>query len=485
VKGQEKLNREQRQKIPEFAVVGHPNEGKSSVLSTLAEDDSVRVSPVPGETKEWYRFPVIIDNREIISFVDTPGFQNPRRTLKWMQAYQGTDNQMLVDFIGEHQEDPAYHDDCQLFQPLADGAGVIFVVDASRPLRNVDRAEMEILRLTNRPRMAILNFKEEGSDFIDDWTRELRKHFNSTRVFNSLQATYGQRISLLESLKAIDQELEPTLRIVISGFEQDWNSRIERTAELLIDMLSETMSWTMSTPVSAGGGNEEKLHREMADKFNRLVNHQEQEVYQQIRRLFKHNIFNLELPARSILRENLFSEKTWQFLGLSRKQLIITGTLGGATMGAGLDLATAGISFGVFSTLGGMIGAATTAIKGKEMLSGTKILGVRLDNMELKLGPVDNIQLFYILLDRSILYFHSVINWAHARRDSPEVIQGHEQKERLGYTSSWPRSDHKLCERFFRAVTLNREEDIDKCSPELHNLIVRHLHSLSEQLSTL
>ena len=27
--------------IPEFAIVGHPNEGKSAVVSTLAEDDTV------------------------------------------------------------------------------------------------------------------------------------------------------------------------------------------------------------------------------------------------------------------------------------------------------------------------------------------------------------------------------------------------------------------------------------------------------------
>ncbi|HSL60856.1 MAG TPA: GTPase, partial [Desulfotignum sp.] len=31
--------------------MGHPNEGKSAVVSTLTEDDQVRVSPVPGETK--------------------------------------------------------------------------------------------------------------------------------------------------------------------------------------------------------------------------------------------------------------------------------------------------------------------------------------------------------------------------------------------------------------------------------------------------
>lgn len=32
-----------------FAVVGHPNEGKSSVVSTLTEDDTVRITPCRGK----------------------------------------------------------------------------------------------------------------------------------------------------------------------------------------------------------------------------------------------------------------------------------------------------------------------------------------------------------------------------------------------------------------------------------------------------
>lgn len=106
---------------PTFAIVGHPNEGKSSVLSTLSEDDSVRVSPVPGETKECRTFPVIIDNKEVIRFTDTPGFQNPRKTLAWMQQYQGDDRDLITDFIRSHRDDPAFHDDCALLAPLLPG----------------------------------------------------------------------------------------------------------------------------------------------------------------------------------------------------------------------------------------------------------------------------------------------------------------------------------------------------------------------------
>ncbi len=64
----------------------------------FAEDDSVKVSPTPGETVQWRIFPVRIDGEEIIRFTDTPGFQLPRQTLKWMNAY-GAAEQMRITTV--------------------------------------------------------------------------------------------------------------------------------------------------------------------------------------------------------------------------------------------------------------------------------------------------------------------------------------------------------------------------------------------------
>ena len=36
---------------PIFAVVGHPNKGKSSIVATLAQDDSVAISSASGTTR--------------------------------------------------------------------------------------------------------------------------------------------------------------------------------------------------------------------------------------------------------------------------------------------------------------------------------------------------------------------------------------------------------------------------------------------------
>jgi len=465
--------------VPEFAVVGHPNEGKSSVLSTLAEDDSVRISPIPGETRECRRFPVVIDGREVIAFVDTPGFQNPRRTLQWMQNYQGPDERLLIDFIAAHDDDAAFHDDCQLLKPLIDGAGIIFIVDGSRPVRNMDKAEMEILRLTGRPRMAILNCKEDESGFLEQWQHEFRKHFNSIRVFNSVRATYAERIALLESLKGIDQALESVLELVIRAFKADWAARTRQSAGLITALLEEVLSYRKTVTLPEGG-DEEELREKMRATFTRFVGKKERDTHRRIRKLFKHNIFTPELPAQSILRQDLFSEKTWQFLGLNQRQLIMTGGLSGAALGAGLDLAAAGITFGVFSAIGGVLGAAGTALKGRAILSGVRLLGMKLDQQQLKFGPVNNIQLMYILLDRVLLFYSLVINWAHGRRDYTEVVEDRQvQADKQGYTRSWTRSEQKICERFFQAVTGENIEDAADRSQALHQLLVEKLTALS------
>jgi hypothetical protein len=465
--------------IPEFAIIGHPNEGKSSVLSTLAEDDSVRVSPIPGETVFCQAFPVRIDGREIVRFIDTPGFQNPRQVLQWLQEYQGPDEQMLDAFIDAHKDDPAFHDDCELLGPVAAGAGVIFVVDGSRPLRHVDRAEMEILRLSGAPRMAVINCKEEDAAYLPRWQSEFRKHFNAVRLFNSCRANYRQRIELLESLKSIDQQLEPVLRMMIDAFQQDWVVRNLRTTTILATLLRDILSYRRT--VACSKGEEQQKRLELHQKYLAYVTDKERAARHEIRQLFKHNIFNLELPPQSILEEDLFSKRTWEFLGLSDRQIILAGALGGAALGVGLDAATIGTSFGLFSAVGGLIGAGATALKGKELLTGVRLLGMKMGGEQLQVGPVSNIQLLYILLDRALLFYAHVINWAHGRRDYERLhnLAG-PMGGKSGFTSHWDRNQRKICEHFFRAVHKGQEGDIEVAAEDLQNLLLEKLQEIAE-----
>ncbi len=468
--------------IPEFAIIGHPNEGKSSVLSTLAEDDSVRVSPTPGETTECRTFPVIIDDAEILRFTDTPGFQNPRRLLHELKAFVDKGPDMVRQFQNAFRGNADLRNDCELLDPVARGAGIIYVVDGSRPVRNVDRVEMEILRLTGKPRMAVINCKAEDSLNLAAWKNEFRKNFNSNRVFNAHRATYAQRILLLEALKNIDQDWHKPLDLVVSAFKQDWTARNDRTADIILDLLSDCLSLKIIGKLGQGqneGVLREKLHRD----FEETVRQKEREAHNRIRGLFKHNIFNYELPPCSILHEDLFDSKTWNFLGLSKTQMAIAGGASGAAIGAGVDLAHAGLTFGIFTSIGSAVGALGALLGGKSLSTKTKLLGVGLGGEQMQVGPNASLQFLHVLLDRALLFYAHIINWAHGRRDPSENTEDSERALRLARSlssSGWPTVSLKVCHAYFIAIRNEDEGKKENEGRKLHGIITDALMSISQ-----
>lgn len=466
--------------IPEFAIMGHPNEGKSSVLSTLAEDDSVRISSTPGETTECRTFPVIIDGQEILRFTDTPGFQNPSRVLSELQKKAETSTNPLSSFQRDAVKYPELHDDCELLTPLERGAGIIYVVDGSRPVRNVDRAEMEILRLSGKPRMAIINCKDTNSANLAAWKNEFRKNFNSNRVFNAHRATYAERIHLLEALKSIDQDWQQPLTLVVDAFKKDWAERNLATADIITNLLSESLSLTLAKTVDSSK-NSKEIYNKLFTQYKKQLNRKEQTTHQSIRSLYKHNIFDYELPNHSILLEDLFDAKAWQLLGLSKKQIVIAGGVGGAAIGAGLDVAALGHGLGMFTAVGSVAGALSALLGGESVSSKAKIGGIPLGGEHVQIGPAKSINLLFVLLNRSLLYYQHTVNWAHGRRDYLAIDDSAKKTNSpQGYTKNWSVKKIKICQDFFKWVCENKKTSKINFDKNFRALILKTLKEISE-----
>lgn len=466
--------------IPEFAILGHPNEGKSSVLSTLAEDDSVRVSPTPGETTECRTFPVVIDGKEVLRFIDTPGFQNPSRVLSELQKRTITEDNPLEKFREYAATIPELHDDCELLGPVARGAGIIYVVDGSRPVRNVDRAEMEILRLTGKPRMAIINCKAEATEHLPAWKTEFRKNFNSNRMFNAHRATYAERIQLLETLQSIDQDWHQLLSKVVTAFKEDWAARNVATADIIVKLLTDSLSLQLAEDVSS----EEQANdyrKKLLVKYSETISHMEKDSQQRIRNLFKHNIFHYTLPPHSVLNRDLFDEQTWQLLGLTRQQVIIAGGLGGAAIGAGMDVAALGHSLGLFTAFGTVAGALGAYFGGENLSDKVRVLGVPLGGKRVQVGPAKSIDLLFILLNRCLIYYQHSINWAHGRRDYEKGAQPLLRDDTSqSFTHNWSTGKIKICHDFFKVASKKRAEDGQSNVDAFKQLLLTTLQEISE-----
>ena len=141
--------------VPKFAVIGRVNEGKSSVVSTLTENDRIAVGPDPGTTEISERFDVRGDGYDLFSLIDTPGFEEPERVLAWLKQRGETAAERRAavhDFVKTFSGTEEFAAECQLLKPIIDGAAVIYVVSSKHPFRPGFEAEMEILRWTGAPR---------------------------------------------------------------------------------------------------------------------------------------------------------------------------------------------------------------------------------------------------------------------------------------------------------------------------------------------
>lgn len=458
--------------VPKFAVVGQVNEGKSSVLATLVEEGDqtkIRVSDMPGETARCQSIYLEINGRKVLEFVDTPGFQRARQALAWMKEHHEkcVDTTARVDsikaFVEEFRATGEFEDETRLLEPVLEGAGIVYVVDGSKPVRPNHLAEMEILRWTGRPRMAILNNKGfENGEFAADWKKHLGESFNLTREFNAHRARFRERIRLLQHLLEIEEGNRARIEDTIRLLEQEWDQRRNDAADAVVELLEKCLTQQNCQNVSGDQvnrqGKRDQIIEELTEKYRRSIRKVENRQHRKLLDIYHHQDAELEIGGETEeVMGDLFAKEMWQVMGLSRAQLVMTGVVGGAAAGLMGDLAIGGLSGGIPTLVGGAIGGGFALWKGKALAeiavtnplspSGkTKLGGVRMCA-----GPPKNPNFPWVLLDRILFYFEHLITRAHGRRDAfvidmAELEKG--EKGRRGYSSRFSSSRRKTLSKW-------------------------------------
>jgi hypothetical protein len=328
--------------------------------------------------------------------------------------------------------------------------------------------------------MAIINCKEDATEHLSAWKTEFRKNFNSSRLFNAHRATYAERILLLEALKSIDQDWHEVLSEVVSAFKKDWAARNIATADIITDLLVAGLALQLTDAIGAEA-EAEKCREKLFTRYSEKISRMEKDAHQRIRNLFKHNIFHYDLPPHSILNKDLFDEQTWQLLGLTRQQVVIAGGLGGAAIGAGLEMATFGHGLGVFTAVGTIAGALSAFFGGENISGKATFLGLPLGGKRIQMGPAKSIDLLFILLNRSLLYYQHTINWAHGRRDyekaSQLLLQSHSPQ---GFTQNWSAGNIKICHDFFKVIGDDKGDNRGKATEKFKQLLLTTMQEISE-----
>lgn len=454
-----------------FAVVGHPNEGKSSVVSTLTERDDIRISSIPGETEYSAEYTVEINQKPMLRFIDTPGFQVPRKTLKWLERRAPGEDPALSSeaFSKTYSGRTAYSHDERILKAVAGTHGLLYIVDAAKPIGPDDLAEMEILRRLGKTRMAIINSKGDDESFVEEWRSALNRHFNSVRRFDALEAAFDERINLLSSLRLTDQSWEGDLNRVISALGEERLRRLRRGADIICELLRDCLTKQMKAPMQSED-DRPLVEESLLTKYTDWLRQRENQSQKKLSSEFRHHRFELALEENELVASDLFSKETWQILGLTRRQLTTVSALAGAVTGAVVDAALGEITFGVFMASGALLGGIS-GLAGSRPLSRTKIraagMNRSLGKRFLEVGPPRGVQLAYVLIDRALLFIDVVSNRAHANQVNPIVG---DVVSTTPMTRQWNRKQQTSVSRF--AARLARGKRCDEEEAALRETLI-------------
>lgn len=402
--------------VPVFAVVGHPNKGKSSMVATLAEQEDIAIGPLPGTTRQAREFTFRVAGEPQYILVDTPGFQRAREVALWLQAQGGDASARpghVRRFVETHLSDPRYADEIQLLKPIINGASILYVVDAAKPYGAEYELDMQILQWSGRPRMALVNRIGPG-DFRVSWHKALGQYFSIVRDFDAVHADFETRLGVLRALSELEQDSAGNLARTIEAMQTARVRRRQRCAALIANQLATSLVLQEQERLS-DGDEQGPVRSRLQDHLMLRLRNAEDAARAQVEAVYGYHRLSRESSALPILDADLFAAEQWELFGLSRPNLLVTAALGGAAAGGVIDLAVGGASLLLGSVLGGLLGGASAWLGGNE-IARMRVLGEPLGGASMRVGPVTAPNFPWVLLGRALVHHQLVSERNHAQR---------------------------------------------------------------------
>ncbi len=351
---------------PVFVVTGPPNKGKSSLVSALINDDRVEIDERAGTTTKSVEYPIKVDGETMLAIWDTPGFENVRQLkeilLDWGIKESGKDNlELFRRFCHEYRDDRDFHNEIEILTPIVMFGGmIVYVVDSSVPYSDSQYLnEIEIIKMTGLPRIAILN-PIDGSDELEEWRTHLKEHFSLIKVFNPYKTTFDERLRLFDAFSHLESIWEERIHKTIEYLKRNRENVLHDSANIISVTVLEVYHSKYQVPC-------DNLKTE-ADHIKLLFN----ELEEKVRRIFdkrKNEIVNLfgyrKIPVNASyeLKENNVLQKTSIKKYLSPNQKALIGAVVGASAGATVDVTLLGGGLGAPTVLGTIIGAGVGYLK--------------------------------------------------------------------------------------------------------------------------
>jgi hypothetical protein len=407
--------------LPRLAVVGHPNKGKSSLVATLAHDDSVVIGPHPGTTLVAREYPMRVDGVPLYVLIDTPGFQRARAVLAELERRARETNasaadrpRLVAEFLAAPGQRERFPDECELLRPIVAGAGILYVVDGGVPYGPQYEAEMEILRWTGRPSLAVIN-PISSRDHVAEWEAALGQFFRIVRVVDAVRADAETQAGLLRAFAELEAGWRAPIEAALAAQGRARDARREQTARAIAEWMADALVFSVERRI--GPDEPAERHREaLAAEYRAALGRRERAARERVQAIHGHPALEARAEELALLEADLFSEGAWLAFGLTRRDLVTAGAAGGAATGGVVDLALGGASLLLGVATGAAVGGVLGFL-GADRMPELKLIDRPLGGRLVRYGPARSLNFPFVLLGRARLHARLLARRTHAMRD--------------------------------------------------------------------
>ena len=404
-----------------IAIVGIPNEGKSSFVSTLAYNDGISVSSKSGETTLSSKHSLKIKSEVVYELYDTPGFDDDEGVLNYIN-----DNKMkysdiyelIRSFIKENTEENTFSKDIEILKVLMEKPIIIYIANSSVKYNSNFDDSLKIIKKFNLPSFIIYNQHDENKNEKVSWGDIEKKYFISSFEYNVLNSNFNNKINFLEMLekniqdKTIKEQLCKSIKILNKDFERRLDFTYEELSDRFYKIINHTKTYRESDLW-------ENSIEEKEAEFISEMKSQEKSFYSLIEKEWGFNNLEKEIiELKEIEIDAKFSEK---ILGASKNILTVMGIIIGASIGGGIGLSVDTASF--FGSMGmgtaiGTIGGASSGLI--SILLGTNLIKKKTKGFGIK--KITTLELLklntkILILTKMYLFVELLSVRSHAKRD--------------------------------------------------------------------
>lgn len=368
--------------ITQLIIIGHTNTGKTSLMRTLLRNDEFGEVKNESATTRHVEAVTLYDKTgsPLVVLHDTPGLEDASGVMDYLHDYTDsrTDGvKRLKAFLSnlQTQETPLpadFSQEAKVINALLSADVAIYVADVREPITAKYQDELAILASAGVPVLPVFNFVKSDTQKAHDWREMLaRRGLHVYCNFDTVAFDFNAEMQLWQYLHTLTHA--QAFKTLSTERHERWHELGEQGSLIIADTLINIASFQQKIA-------EEDNPIPTLETIKTAVRQQVRQTERQLLNLYhfyRTSIAELDLPIQSTVQD-IFDRELLTRYGIRTA----SGGVAGMIIGAGLDVATFGMSLGLGATLGGVLGGLIPNVNAiKDKATGVQTLHIDDDTL--------------------------------------------------------------------------------------------------------